>query len=384
MSLPDLSRAPLSGSASFFAVEHEPETGEVILLDQRLLPGEIRYVRCATIDAVADAIRAMVVRGAPAIGIAAAYGLAQLAARERGEAATFLMAIGVAGRALDATRPTAVNLAWAIARMARTAADVAKVDPDARALRMREEAEAIHREDVAACRAMGELGAAEVPEGATVITHCNAGALATGGYGTALGVIRAAHARGRVAKVLACETRPYLQGARLTAWELHHDGVPVEVITDSMAAYFLGRGEIGFAVVGADRVAANGDVANKIGTYGLAVLSDAHDVPFTVAAPWSTVDLRTPDGASIPIEQRARDEVAKLGGVTLVEDGIPCRHPAFDVTPARLVRAIYTERGVLRPREGKTPEAAWRAGELRARPAAPGQRSSPGDADQMP
>lgn len=355
MPLPDLSRAPLSGSPSFFAVEYEPATHEVVLLDQRLLPSEVRYLRYRDIDGVAEAIRTMVVRGAPAIGITAAYGLAQLAVRERGEPATFLMAMGVAGRALDATRPTAVNLAWAIARMSRRAAEVARSAPDERAAAMIAEAEAIHREDVAACRAMGELGAADVPEGATIVTHCNAGALATGGYGTALGVIRAAHARGRVQKVLACETRPYLQGARLTSWELHHDGIPVEVITDSMVGWYLSRREIQFAVVGADRIAANGDVANKIGTYGLAVLCDAHQVPFTVAAPWSTVDLRTPDGSDIPIEERSRDEVARVGSTVLVDEGIPCRHPAFDVTPARLVRAIYTERGVVRPRDGETP-----------------------------
>jgi methylthioribose-1-phosphate isomerase len=220
---------------------------------------------------------------------------------------------------------------------------------------MRAEAETIHLEDVAACRTLAELGAAEVPVGATVVTHCNAGALATGGFGTALGVIRAAHAQGRITKVLACETRPYFQGARLTAWELHQDGIPVEVITDSMVGFYLRRGEIQFAIVGADRIAANGDVANKIGTYGLAVLCDAHRVPFTVAAPWSTIDLGTSSGEEIPIEERSREEVARIGFTTLVADGIPCRHPAFDVTPARLVRAVYTERGLFRPCDGETP-----------------------------
>jgi methylthioribose-1-phosphate isomerase len=357
MTLPELSRPPLSQGEAFFAVELEPATGELVLLDQRILPTEIRYLRLRTIDEIATAIRTMVVRGAPAIGITAAYGLALLGARERGAAASFLMAIGVAGRALGATRPTAVNLAWAIARLGRRAAGVAALAPDERGRALIEEAEAIHREDVAACRAMGELGACDVPEGATVITHCNAGALATGGYGTALGVIRAAHAKGRVRMVLACETRPYLQGARLTAWELARDGIPVEVITDSMAGHFLQRGEISFAVVGADRIAANGDVANKIGTYGLAVLCRAHDVPFTVAAPWSTVDLRTEGGAAIPIEQRSRDEVAKLGSTTLVADGIACRHPAFDVTPARYVHALYTELGRARLSIGENVES---------------------------
>lgn len=229
---------------------------------------------------------------------------------------------------------------------------------------MQAEAEAIHREDVAACRAMGALGAVDVPQGATILTHCNAGALATGGYGTALGVIRAAHETGKLERVLACETRPYLQGARLTSWELHLDGIPVEVITDSMSAHFMQRGEIDFVVVGSDRIAANGDVANKIGTYAHAVLAKHHAIPFTVAAPWSTVDLRTAEGKLIPIEQRSREEVAVVGERVLVAEGIPCRHPAFDVTPAALVSAIYTERGVFRPAQGESP-TSFRA-QLRA------------------
>jgi methylthioribose-1-phosphate isomerase len=337
-------------------VELDPATGEVVMLDQRLLPGEVVYHRYSKPDEVAEAIRAMVVRGAPAIGIAAAYGLVLLAQQERGDAKAFLVAHGVAGRFLNATRPTAVNLAWAVSRMSKRAAEVAELAYADRVEAMRAEAEAIHREDVAACRTMGRLGAADVPDGATVLTHCNAGALATGGYGTALGVVRAAHGMGKRIRVLADETRPYLQGARLTAWELHQDGIPVEVITDSMAAHFFQRGEVGFVVVGSDRIAANGDVANKIGTYNVAVLADVHGVPFTVAAPWSTVDLRAPEGASIPIEERSRDEVAQLGGALLVGDGIPCRHPAFDVTPARLVEAIYTERGTIRPRKGERPD----------------------------
>ena len=217
------------------------------------------------------------------------------------------------------------------------------------------EAEAIHREDVEACRAMGMLGAQRVPDGATILTHCNAGALATGGYGTALGVIRAAHELGKNIRVLADETRPYLQGARLTAWELHQDGIPVEVITDSMAGHFFQRGEINFCVVGSDRIAANGDVANKIGTYTVAVLAKEHGVPFTVAAPWSTIDLTCKSGADIPIEQRSREEVARIGDVVMVADGIGCRHPAFDVTPARLVTEVFTERGAFRPARGETP-----------------------------
>jgi methylthioribose-1-phosphate isomerase len=350
-----LSRAPLSG-ADWYAVEFDPATQEIVMLDQRLLPVEVRYHRYGKPDEVADAIRVMVVRGAPAIRIAAAYTLAMVARDERSDARMFLVANGTAGRILNATRPTAVNLAWAIARMSRRAGDVAELAPEARYQGMLEEAEAIHREDVASCKRMGELGAADVPDGAMVLTHCNAGALATGGYGTALGVIRAAHAQGKNVRVLAGETRPYLQGARLTAWELHQDGIPVEVITDNMAGHFFQTGEIQFVVVGSDRIAANSDIANKIGTYPLAVLSNQHDVPFTVAAPWSTVDLRTPSGADIPIEERSRDEVARIGGATLVPEGIPCRHPAFDITPARLVDAIYTERGVIRPKIGERPD----------------------------
>jgi methylthioribose-1-phosphate isomerase len=351
----------LSGAAqSFFAVELEPATGEVVMLDQRRLPGEITYHRYRTPDEVARAISDMVVRGAPAIGISAAYALVLLARSERGDAASFLMANGVASRFLDGTRPTAVNLAWAIARMSRRAAEVAKLDPDARAAAMASEAEAIHREDVEACRVMGKLGAADVPEGATILTHCNAGALATGGYGTALGVIRAAHEAGKNIRVLASETRPYLQGARLTAWELAQDGVAVEVITDGMSGHFFQRGAIQFAVVGSDRVCANGDVANKIGTFTHAVLAREHGVPFTVAAPWSTVDLRCATGVEVPIEERSRDEVAKIGGTTIVADGIGVRHPAFDVTPARYVSAVYTERGAFKPAAGETPASLRR------------------------
>jgi methylthioribose-1-phosphate isomerase len=239
--------------------------------------------------------------------------------------------------------------------MSRRAAEVAHEPAEQRAALMRAEAEAIHLEDLAACRTMGRLGAERVPQGATILTHCNAGALATGGYGTALGVIRAAHAMGKRIRVLADETRPYFQGSRLTAWELHQDGIDVEVITDSMAGYFFQRGEIGFCVVGSDRIAANGDVANKIGTYNVAVLAKEHGVPFTVAAPWSTVDMACKSGADIPIEERSREEVARVGGQLLVADGIGCRHPAFDVTPARLVTEVFTERGAFRPAQGETP-----------------------------
>lgn len=350
-----LSRAPLSG-ADYFAVEFDPDSREVVMLDQRRLPSEVVYYRYRKPDEVAEAIRSMVVRGAPAIGIAAAYAMALNADHERGSPQLFLLANGIAGRVLGQTRPTAVNLAWAIGRMASAAAKAAALEPEARFQALLGEAEAIHREDVAACQALGRLGAELVPMGASVLTHCNAGALATGGFGTALGIIRAAHRQGKGVRVLADETRPYLQGARLTAWELARDAIPVEVITDSMAGHFFQRGEIQLVVVGADRIAKNGDVANKIGTYSLAVLAQAHAVPFVVAAPWSTVDLHTPEGRLIPIEERSRDEVARVGGTTLVADAIPVRHPAFDVTPARLIDAVVTERGIFRPKLGETPE----------------------------
>jgi methylthioribose-1-phosphate isomerase len=354
MSDPALSRAPLS-AASYFAVEFDPERGDVVMLDQRALPVEIKYHRYDMPDAIVAAIRDMLIRGAPAIGIAAAYALVLQARREQGNAQSFLLANGIASRALLRSRPTAVNLAWAISRMGRRAAEVAELPPEQRALEIQTEAENIHREDVAACRAIGRLGAERVPQRATILTHCNAGALATGGYGTALGVIRAAVEQGKQVRVLADETRPYLQGARLTAWELREDGIDVEVITDSMAGYFFGKGEIDFCVVGSDRIAANGDVANKIGTYGVAVLAHAHGVPFTVAAPWSTIDLHCPTGEQIPIEERSRDEVARIGASVLVADGIGCRHPAFDVTPARLVGEVFTERGGFSPARGQTP-----------------------------
>ncbi|MCA9532535.1 MAG: S-methyl-5-thioribose-1-phosphate isomerase [Myxococcales bacterium] len=349
---PTLSREPLSQSP-WFAVEYEPRDHSLWLLDQRALPTEVAYLTLRRPDEAVAAIRDMAVRGAPAIGITAAYALAQQAYLERGAAPAFMLAMGTAGRVLNATRPTAVNLAWAIARMARKAADVAHAPADERAAALLAEAEAIHREDVAACREMGRLGAEDVPDGACILTHCNAGALATGGYGTALGVIRAAHEAGKRVRVLADETRPYLQGARLTSWELHQDGIPVEVITDSTAAHCFQRGEIDFVVVGADRVAKNGDVANKIGTYGVAVLADVHGVPFTVAAPVSTLDFATPSGDLIPLEERSRREVAQVGAQVLVADGIACRHVGFDVTPARLVKALYTERGVVRLAAGE-------------------------------
>jgi methylthioribose-1-phosphate isomerase len=339
----------LSG-AGYSAVELSSSGDRVFMLDQRELPGREVYVELHDAPAVADAIRSMVVRGAPAIGISAAYGMA-LAARAAAGAGEggYLASMREAGARLGAARPTAVNLGWAVAKALSLAEAHAGLAGEARAGAMAELARTLHREDVDACRVMGRFGALRLPAEGTVLTHCNAGALATGGYGSALGVVRAAVEAGKRLRVLADETRPYLQGARLTAWELHRDGIPVEVITDSMAAWFMRRGEVSAVVVGADRIAANGDVANKIGTYGLACLARAHQVPFYVAAPWSTVDLSTPDGSAIPIEERSRDEVAKVGDRVLLPDGVGARHPAFDVTPAALVTAIFTERGEVAP-----------------------------------
>jgi methylthioribose-1-phosphate isomerase len=321
----------------------------VELLDQRLLPEREEILVCASVEEVARAIETLAVRGAPAIGCAAAFGVA-LAARTSParDAAGLAGDVETAIRRLGATRPTAVNLFWALERMRGRLAAGRGGAPAALRAALLEEAEAVLAEDVAACRALGRAGAALVPDGARILTHCNAGALATGGYGTALGVVRAAVEAGRRVSVLADETRPFLQGARLTAWELARDGIPVAVVTDGMPAHLMQRGEVDLVIVGADRVAANGDVANKIGTYGLALLAQAHRIPFYVAAPCSTVDLATPDGAAIPIEERGREEVARVAGRAVVPDGVPVRHPAFDVTPAALVTALVTERGVLR------------------------------------
>jgi methylthioribose-1-phosphate isomerase len=307
------------------------------LLDQRKLPREEIYVTCRTPAEVADAIRTMVVRGAPAIGVTAAFGMAL--AKLRGED------VNEAARLLRATRPTAVNLAWAIERMLRTDGSVA-------------EAEAMFEEDVEANRRIGRFGADLLGSRATLLTHCNAGALATAGYGTALGVIRSAVEQGKQIAVFADETRPYLQGARLTAWELQQDGIDVTLITDNMAGHFFQQGKFDAVVVGADRIAANGDTANKIGTYTVAVLAHAHGVPFYVAAPISTIDVRTADGSGIPIEERDTSEVTEIGGISIAPDGISVRHPAFDVTPARLITAIITERGVLRAPFGESIRAA--------------------------
>jgi methylthioribose-1-phosphate isomerase len=328
------------------------------MLDQRLLPRRIEWIPCRDAASVAAGIRDMVVRGAPAIGVAAAYGLALEARIAAGRGISPGDALGPAAETLRHSRPTAVNLAWAVDRMMGVFAGLAGLDPAAVADRLAGEACAIHEEDVAGNRRMGAFGAALLPDSATVLTHCNAGALATGGYGTALGVIRAARDAGKSIAVFADETRPYLQGSRLTAWELQRDGIDVTVITDSMAGHFFSKGTFDAVIVGADRIAANGDAANKIGTYGVAVLAEAHGVPFYVAAPVSTIDPACPAGDAIPIEERSAAEVTETRGigpdgrpatVVTAPDGTRVRHPAFDVTPARLITAIVTERGVLRP-----------------------------------
>ncbi len=324
----------------------------VRLIDQRKLPLTETHMSCETPEQVAAAIKDMVVRGAPAIGIAAAFGVAMGVSQSTGLAPRELDdRLERICRLLLDSRPTAVNLRWAVERMqgvARTAREEGR-DNQAIADRLEEEARRIHAEDLAACRAMGRHGAALVPEQATVLTHCNAGGLATAGYGTALGVIRSAVESGKKLRVLAGETRPFLQGARLTAWELLKDGIDTELITDSTAGSLMFRGEIDVVVVGADRIAANGDTANKIGTYPLAVLAKENDVPFFVAAPTSTLDLSCADGSSIPIEQRSPDEVTELMGARIAPPGVRALNPAFDVTPARYIQAIITEHGIARP-----------------------------------
>lgn len=320
---------------------------EVVLLDQRKLPGEEVYLRLRSAEEVAGAIRDMVVRGAPAIGIAAAMGLAADLAQTPDE--DLQRRFEHAARVLREARPTAVNLAWAVDRMARVFAGVRGRNPGAVREALRAEAVRILEEDIAMNRAMGRHGADLIPDGAVVMTHCNAGALATGGYGTALGVIRAAREAGKRVRVIACETRPYLQGARLTAWELVREGYDVTLITDNAAGSLMASGQVTCVIVGADRIAANGDVANKVGTYTHAVLAHRHGVPFYVAAPSSTLDPATPDGSRIPIEERPPEEVTSFGGARVAAEGVRVRNPAFDVTPWSLVTAIITERGVHRP-----------------------------------
>jgi methylthioribose-1-phosphate isomerase len=320
----------------------------IVMIDQRKLPAAEIWVRCRTAPEVARAIKTMVIRGAPAIGVAAAMGIA-LAMRRSQATGTrqFAAEFQKTCDLMAGTRPTAVNLFWAIDRMkhAFAAAVQAGASVDEIRARLASEATAVHDEDVASCRAMGRVGAAYVPDGARILTHCNAGALATAGYGTALGVIRAAAEAGKRVSVLADETRPFLQGARLTAWELVRDGIDTTVITDNMAGALMRQGLVDLVVVGADRIAANGDVANKIGTYSVAVLARAHGIPFYVAAPLSTIDLATSDGSGIPIEERPHREVTHVGSSRLTPEGAKIRNPAFDVTPNEYVSAVFTERG---------------------------------------
>jgi methylthioribose-1-phosphate isomerase len=324
----------------------------VVMIDQRKLPASETYVTCRTAQEVAKAIKTMVIRGAPAIGVAAAMGIA-LGMRRSSATGTrqFATEFQKLCDLMAATRPTAVNLFWAIERMKRVFSEAARdgCSVDEIKERLAGEARRIHDEDVEGCRAMGAFGASLVPDSARILTHCNAGALATAGYGTALGVIRAAAEQGKRVAVFADETRPFLQGARLTAWELVKDGIDTTVITDNMAGAMMRLGHVDLVVVGADRIAANGDVANKIGTYAVAVLAREHGIPFYVAAPLSTIDLATPDGSRIPIEERSDREVTHVGSSRLTPEGARIRNPAFDVTPARFVSAIITERGIARP-----------------------------------
>jgi methylthioribose-1-phosphate isomerase len=326
----------------------------LLLLDQTRLPREELTREYRRWEDVAEAIRTLVVRGAPAIGVAAAFGIALAARESRAETRDdFLADLDTALKGLAATRPTAVNLFWALERMRRTALEVATAAPGSAMAGVRErllaEAQAILAEDLAANRALGDHGAALVAPGARILTHCNAGALATAGYGTALGVIRSAHAQGKVALVWVDETRPVMQGSRLTAWECDREGIPHRLIADVAAASIMARGEVDLVVTGADRIAANGDTANKIGTYGVAVLARHHGVPFYIAAPFSTIDAGLASGAQIPIEERDGEEVRRVGAEQTAPARTPVYNPAFDVTPAALITAIITERGIFRP-----------------------------------
>jgi methylthioribose-1-phosphate isomerase len=331
---------------SFRTIEWRDD--KVVMIDQTRLPGEEIYNEYADFQGVAEAIRGMIIRGAPAIGVAAAMGIA-LGARDivADTFESFFRQMENVCDVIGRTRPTAVNLFWAIERMKRVAgANREKSIADIREI-LKHEAIRIEEEDLEICRAIGKNGEHLIPKGATILTHCNAGGLATAGYGTALGVIRAAHEAGKKIQVFADETRPWLQGARLTAWELMKDGIPVTLISDNMAGHFMKSGEIGCCVVGADRIAANGDTANKIGTYSVAVLAKENRIPFYVAAPVSTLDLSLQTGDEIPIEERHSREVTHLQGYPVAPEGVRVRNPAFDVTPARYISGIITERGVV-------------------------------------
>jgi len=346
--------------------------GRLEMLDQRALPSRIVYLQYDSAATVADGIRSMVVRGAPAIGCAAAYGVALEALRlSNVNAADFEQGLARAHETLAESRPTAVNLFWALARMREKRQAFSGTAPAAAAFALLEEAHAIREEDVRLNRAMGGHGATLVADGARILTHCNAGALATAGHGTALGVIRSAIAEGKRVAVLVDETRPFLQGARLTAWELARDGIPATLIADSAAGYLMSCGEVDAVIVGADRVAANGDVANKVGTLGVAILAKHFDIPFLVAAPTSSIDLTLATGAEIPIEQRDGREVSEGLGRTTAPPDVDIYNPAFDVTPSALVTAIITENGVVRAPYVEGLRTAVAGGSGRAAPVAP-------------
>jgi methylthioribose-1-phosphate isomerase len=327
----------------------EWQEGCLVLIDQTRLPIEETYVRCESAEDVADAIRTMKVRGAPAIGASAAYGLALAAVKSCCEDRdSFIREMAEISEMLAATRPTAVNLFWALNRMTDTIKDDKTSEINTLKEKLVNEAHSIFTEDIEMNRNIGKYGNEVVPQGARILTHCNAGALATAGYGTALGVIRAAHEAGKNISVYADETRPLLQGARLTAWELMQDNIPVTLITDNMAGYLMKKGMIDFVVVGADRITANGDVANKIGTYSVAVLCKEHNIPFYVAAPASTIDLKLQTGDEIPIEERESIEVTTVFGTEVAPKGIKVFNPAFDVTPNHMITGIITDRGIVR------------------------------------
>ncbi len=337
--------------------------GAVRLIDQRRLPAELVHLDCRTVEELFEAIRTLAVRGAPAIGVAAAYGAVMTVWSERdGDSAALHRRLAAGCRRLAASRPTAVNLFWALERMERASARLATLSPDEYRRGLLAEARAVHEEDLELSRRIGRAGAELIPDGATVLTHCNAGALATGGLGTALACVYAAAAEGKRVSVLADETRPLLQGSRLTAWELGKAGIPVKVLCDNMAAAAMRQGKVDLVITGADRIAANGDAANKIGTYGVAVLARHHGVPFYVAAPVSTFDLACGDGAGIAIEERAPREVLAAGGWPEPGGCPEVWNPAFDVTPAEFIAALITDRGALRPPFGPAIAAAFGGG----------------------
>ncbi|MCL2760514.1 MAG: S-methyl-5-thioribose-1-phosphate isomerase [Desulfuromonadales bacterium] len=332
---------------SFKTIEWRDD--KVIMLDQTKLPHEEKYNEYSDFQGVAEAIKTMVIRGAPAIGVAAAMGIA-LGAKDiiADRYETFYAQLNNICNALGRTRPTAINLFWGIERMKKVAEANKEKDLNSIRALLKAEAISIENEDLQICKALGRHGASLIKEGSTILTHCNAGALATAGYGTALGVIRAAHEAGKKIKVFADETRPWLQGARLTAWELMKDKIPVTLITDSMAGWFMKQGEINCVIVGADRIAANGDSANKIGTYSVAVLAKENRIPFYVAAPISTLDFSLKNGDKIPIEERPIQEVTTIQGKAIAPEGVKVRNPAFDVTPSKYITGIITERGIVR------------------------------------